>query len=125
MAYAKVINCLLRGEEFVIHGDGEQRRSNTYIDDIVNATLLAQTKSQSGDVMNVCGDETVSLNDAICIIEKVSGKKLRRSYKAARIGDQRETSGSNKFIKESLGWKAVTTIEEGLKVQVETAIRVS
>lgn len=125
MAYAKVIDCLLRGEEFVIHGDGEQRRSNTYIDDIVNATLLAETKSHSGDVMNVCGDETVSLNDAISIIERVAGKKLRKSYKSARIGDQRETSGSNKFIKERLGWKAITTIDEGLRVQVETALRVN
>jgi len=123
MAYAKIIKALNSGEEFIIHGDGEQRRSNTFIDDIVAATLLAEERAKSGDVMNICGDETVSLNHAISIIEEATGRSLKKSFVPGRIGDQRETSGSNKFAKERLGWNAITKVEDGLKIQVETALK--
>jgi len=123
MAYAKIIKSLKTGEEFVIHGDGEQKRSNTYIDDIVAATLLAEERAKSGDVMNICGDETVSLNQAISIIEEAAGRSLKKSFIPGRIGDQRETSGSNEFAKERLGWNATTKVEVGLAIQVETALK--
>jgi len=125
MAYAKILRALKNEEQFAIHGDGEQRRSNTYIDDVVEATLLAETMALPGDVMNICGDETVSLNQAISIIEDFSGKKLRKIHNESRIGDQRETSGSNEFAKERLGWKARTAIQVGLRAQVEAALKFS
>jgi UDP-glucose 4-epimerase len=122
MAYAKIIENLKQGNEFVIHGDGEQRRSNTFIDDIIEATLLSENKAKPGDVMNICGDETVSLNQAISIIENSADKSLKKRYVEARIGDQRETSGSNNFAKERLGWVAKVGIEEGLELQVKAAL---
>jgi nucleoside-diphosphate-sugar epimerase len=123
MAYAKIIENLKQGNEFVIHGDGEQRRSNTFIDDIVEATLLSENQAKPGDVMNICGDETVSLNQAISIIENSTEKSLKKRYVEARIGDQRETSGSNNFAKERLGWIAKVGIEEGLEIQVKAALK--
>ena len=123
MAYAKIINNLKTGNEFMINGDGEQRRSNTFIDDIIEATLLSEVRATPGDVINICGDETVSLNQAISIIEKAAGKSLIKSYVAGRIGDQRETSGSNKYAKEKLGWRTKVGIEEGLRLQVEAALK--
>ena len=125
MAYAKIIKAISCGDEFVIHGDGEQRRSNTYIDDIVQATLLSEDRARPGDVMNICGDETVSLNRAISIIENAAGASLKKRFVAARIGDQRETSGSNKFAKERLGWSAGTKVEDGLKLQVRKALNLN
>jgi nucleoside-diphosphate-sugar epimerase len=123
MAYAKIIANLKQGNEFVIHGDGEQRRSNTFIDDIIEATLLSENKAKPGDVMNICGDETVSLNQAISIIENSADKSLKKRYVEARIGDQRETSGSNNFAKERLGWITKVGIEEGLEIQVKAALK--
>jgi len=118
MAYAKIIRALYDEGEFTVFGDGEQRRSNTYIDDIISATLLAEELAPPRSIINVCGDDTVSLNQAISIIEKHSGKKLRRLNAAGRTGDQRDTSGANSQAKELLGWSAKVGIEEGLLRQV-------
>lgn len=121
MAYAKIIRAIQNGDLFTIFGDGEQRRSNTFIDDIIDATILAETKAEVGDIMNVCGDETISLNEAICILEEVSGKKLKRKHFDSRIGDQKDTSGNNDFAKRKLGWSAKIGILDGLTKQYQAA----
>jgi UDP-glucose 4-epimerase len=118
MAYAKIIKALYDEGEFTVFGDGEQRRSNTFIDDIISATLLAEELAHPRSIINVCGDDTVSLNQAISIIERHSGKKLRRLNATGRTGDQRDTSGANSKAKELLGWSAKVGIEEGLLRQV-------
>jgi UDP-glucuronate 4-epimerase len=118
MAYAKIIKALYDEDEFTVFGDGEQRRSNTFIDDIISATLLAEELAPPRSIINVCGDDTVSLNQAISILENHSGKKLKRLNAAGRTGDQRDTSGANSKAKELLGWSAKVGIEEGLLRQV-------
>ena len=122
MAYAKIIKALHSESVFTVFGDGEQRRSNTYIDDIISATLLAEELAPPRSILNICGDETISLNQAILILEKYSGQKLRRINAAGLAGDQRETSGVNSKAKNLLGWKASVGIEEGLKRQIEAAL---
>lgn len=119
MAYAKIIKALVEESEFTVFGDGEQKRSNTYIDDIVNATILAEDRAPSRTIMNICGDETISLNQAILILESKTGKKLRRVHAPGRTGDQRDTSGLNKKAKEILNWTAAVGIQEGLAKQVD------
>lgn len=122
MAYAKIIQALLSGKEFVVYGDGEQKRSNTYIDDIVDATIRAESRAQNGDIMNICGDQTFSLNQIILLLESLSEKKLNKINSTGRLGDQRDTSGLNAIAKSRLGWTANTPIELGLRHQLDTAI---
>jgi UDP-glucuronate 4-epimerase len=119
MAYAKIIDALVNDFEFTVFGDGEQKRSNTYVDDIVDATILAEGHAPSRSVLNICGDETVSLNQAISILEMEIGKKLRRVDAPGRTGDQRDTSGINDKAKEVLNWTAQVGIREGLANQVK------
>jgi UDP-glucuronate 4-epimerase len=119
MAYAKIIFSLIKGSEFTVFGDGEQKRSNTYIEDIVEATLLAEKLAPARSIMNICGDETISLNEAIEILERHSGTKLKRLTGPGRIGDQRDTSGVNSKAKEVLNWQAKIGIEEGLRNQFQ------
>jgi UDP-glucose 4-epimerase len=123
MAYAKIIKSLFDNEEFVVHGDGEQRRSNTFIDDIIEATILSEDCAPNRSIINICGDETISLNKAIAILEDLTGKKLKRVGAPGRTGDQRDTSGANVKAKELLGWQAKVGIEEGLRQQVEAYIQ--
>ena len=122
MAYAKIIRAIQNGDEFTIFGDGEQKRSNTFIDDIVEATILAESKGTSGDVMNICGEDTISLNEAISIIEDLVGQKLNRKYGNIRTGDQRDTSGLNAKAREKLGWTSIVGIREGLSRQVKATL---
>ena len=119
MAYAKIISSLINSQEFTVFGDGEQKRSNTYIEDIVEATLLAEKLAPARSIMNICGDETISLNEAIEILEKHSGTKLKRLTGPGRTGDQRDTSGVNSKAKEVLNWQAKVGIEEGLRNQLQ------
>ena len=122
MAYAKIIRAIQDGDEFTIFGDGEQKRSNTFIDDIVEATILAESRATSGDVMNICGEDTVSLNEAIAIIEELANRKLNRQYGKVRTGDQRDTSGLNAKAKAKLGWTSRVGIREGLSLQVKASL---
>jgi len=122
MAYAKIIRAINCGEEFTIYGDGEQKRSNTFIDDIVEATILAETRAHIGDVMNLCGDDTISLNHAIQIIESVSGKTLKSRFVEGRSGDQRDTSGVNLLAKKILNWTSRIGIVEGLEMQYKASL---
>jgi nucleoside-diphosphate-sugar epimerase len=122
MAYAKIIRAIQNGVEFTIFGDGEQKRSNTFIDDIVEATILAESKGTSGDVMNICGEDTISLNEAISIIENLVGQKLKCKYGKVRTGDQRDTSGLNAKAREKLGWTSRVGIRDGLSLQVKASL---
>lgn len=122
MAYSKIINCISQHKQFSIHGDGTQRRSNTYIDDVVEATILAESQAVPGDVMNICGNETISLNEAISLIEEFCGKALVSNRVEGRRGDQRDTSGSNVFAIERLGWKPRVRFREGIEIQVRASL---
>jgi UDP-glucuronate 4-epimerase len=119
MAYAKIIQALFDDSVFQIQGDGEQRRSNTYVDDVLDATILADDLAQPRSILNICGDETVSLNQVIQILERLSGKKLNLIKVPARLGDQRYTSGLNSRAKEILNWVPKIGIEQGLYNQIE------
>ncbi len=119
MAYSKLIDALINGKTFTVFGDGEQRRSNTYIDDVVSATILAESNAPSGSVLNICGDETISLNEAISMLEVYTGKPLTRKMAPGRTGDQRDTSGFNEKAKKLLGWKTSVDFEVGLRNQVQ------
>jgi UDP-glucose 4-epimerase len=122
MAYAKIIDCVKTGRKFQIYGNGEQKRTNTYIDDIVEATILAEKLADVGDVMNICGDEALSLNEAIAIIEGISNLKLKVEYIEIRKGDQKDTDGANFSAKKKLGWSARTDFKTGITNQINAAL---
>jgi len=123
MAYSKIIRCLVEGKSFTIHGDGNQIRSNTFIDDAVNATLLVEEKVTEQVTLNICGDETVSLNDVIEILENISGKTLLKKWTKNRVGDQRQTAGINELAKQILGWRCTTDIRTGLTLQLNSFLQ--
>jgi len=122
MAFAKLIQAALTGDEFTIFGDGSQMRSNTYIDDIISATILADSRTVSGEILNVCGDETISLNQVIEAIEQFTSKKIKLVRREVRIGDQRKTSGDNTKIKSLLNWGCKVDFNQGIKKQIDSAI---
>ena len=117
MAYSRIIDALLTGNEFVKFGDGEQSRSNTYVGDIVNATILSMYSTVEQKVFNVCGDESVTLNKVIGILEEISEKKLRTVTAPERPGDQHNTSGVNQLAKQLLIWQPKFNLELGLSEQ--------
>lgn len=117
MALAKIVACLVEGRPFELHHDGTQSRSFTYVDDAVEATILAMEKGSTGDVFNVGGGEEVSMREAIETLAEVSGRELELVRAPRRQGDQNRTLADTSRIREQTGWAPRTPFAEGLEAQ--------
>ncbi len=105
-----------RGEPLEVHSDGKQSRDFTYIENVVQANLLAAEKPKAaGEFFNIANGKNNSLLDIIAVLEKLSGKKLQRRHDPARAGDVRKTWANIAKAKRLLGYKPVVGFEEGLK----------
>ena len=110
----------LRGTPLEVHGDGEQSRDFTYIDNVVEANLLAaQAPDVGGEAFNVgCGDRT-SLLQVIAQIEKLTGRRLERRHHPLRGGDVAHTLADVSKAKRMLGYSPLVGFPEGLRRTVE------
>jgi UDP-glucose 4-epimerase len=110
----------LRGEPLQVHGDGRQSRDFTYIDNVVEANVLAaRASAASGEVFNVgCGDR-VSLLDIIGRLEKLLGRALPRQHSPSRAGDVPHTLADIDRAKRLLGYTPLVDFDEGLRRTVD------
>ena len=118
MAYNIFIDRVLRGQPITVYGDGSQSRSNTFIDDAVQATLLAWQRGEDGGVYNVGGGEQRDMNWVIGTIERLVGKRAQIVREPRRVGDQLHTSANIARARRVLGYDPSTPLEEGLRRQV-------
>ncbi len=117
MSILRFIHWIINEEKVQVFGDGEQRRSFTYVKDVVDA-LLKMSGLEKSHTFNVGSNMTVSLNDVIKLIEEYSGKSanienLERAYK-----DPDVVRPDLKNIKKIIGWEPTTSIEEGVEKTV-------
>lgn len=117
MAYHKIINAVIQDEEIHIFGDGEQSRTNTYIDDCASATISAASVESQNKIYNISGTERTSLNVAIKYIEESLGKPAKLNYTHRRPGDQRHTNGNSEKAKSELGFTNSVKMRDGLSRQ--------
>src|SRR5215475_10517868 len=118
--YAAVIPLFMRaahdGQPLEIHGDGEQSRDFTYIDNVVDANRLALTTAGvGGTVFNVACNERHSLLDIVAVLERLVGHALPRRHVGARRGDVRHTQASIDHINGKLGFRPSVGFEDGLR----------
>jgi len=119
MAIHKFVNAILNEEEITVFGDGTQTRDFTFVDDVVEANILASANGIKGEVFNVGGGSRVSVNELIKKIEETTGKKARINYIEKQKGDVRDTLADTGKISNELNWKPRVKIEEGLMRFVE------
>jgi nucleoside-diphosphate-sugar epimerase len=119
MAFARIIDALARGDSFALYGDGLQSRSFTFVADAVAATIAAMQGPPA--LYNVGGGAEATMRDAISTLERVSGRTLELVEQAAAAGDVRRTAADTQRIERDLGWRARTTLEDGLRAQWEWA----
>ena len=100
-------------------GDGEQSRDFTYVDNVVEANLLAlDAKDAPGEIFNIgCGAQ-VSLNDLIRKLEAILGVRAKVDYQPARPGDVRDSLAAIDLAQQHLGYTPQVSIDEGLKKTV-------
>jgi UDP-N-acetylglucosamine/UDP-N-acetyl-alpha-D-glucosaminouronate 4-epimerase len=109
------------GEAVPIHGDGEQSRDFTYVDNVVEANVLAAEAAEaSGRVLNIATGEPRSVNALADVIGEVLGKPVEKEYLPERTGDVRDSWADVTEARRLLGWEARVALEEGLRLTAES-----
>jgi len=113
---AKFITQMLRGEQPTIFGDGEQSRDFTYIDNAVEANLLAcqAPKSAAGEVFNVATGRSFSLNETFKLLQEITGYTGSPQYGPDRDGDVKHSLADISKAETGIGYKTIVNFEEGL-----------
>lgn len=111
-------NKMLRGENPVINGDGEQTRDFIYVSDAVEAGVRAAVKKATGPINIATGVET-SVNEIYRVIKKVTGSDVEAVYGPAIKGEVNRIFLDVQRAEKALGWKAKVDLEEGIERFVE------
>ena len=106
---------LLEGRRPTIHGDGEQTRDFTFVDNVVRANLLAlESEVEPGSVINVGAGERLSVNALYRAMEEIAGVELPPIHGPARPGDVRDSLASLDRARRLLGYEPRAAWKDGL-----------
>jgi UDP-glucose 4-epimerase len=114
----KFITSILNNKSPIIYGDGEQTRDFTFIEDIVNANILAAESDNTG-IFNIAGGKRISINKLAHTIMKICKTKLNLTYKEPRYGDIKHSLADITKAKEKLNFIPNFGLEKGLKETIK------
>jgi nucleoside-diphosphate-sugar epimerase len=114
------ITKILKGESPVIYGDGEQSRDFTFIDNAVQANLLAaRSQDAAGRVVNVACGTRYTLNDVVSRIQELTQSSVRPTYASRRPGDVVHSLGDITLASRLLGYSPSVSFDQGLSTTVD------
>ena len=105
------------GTVFDVFGDGEQTREFTYVGDAVEGTIRAATRGAPGDLYNLGGGSSVTVNHVLDLLSEIAGTEVKRRHSARQAGDHRRAGASITRARIQLGWEPRTSLREGLAAQ--------
>jgi UDP-glucose 4-epimerase len=113
------IKKLLDEEQPVIYGDGLQSRDFIYVEDVIQANLLAAESNQAqGLVINICSGQETDLQNLVDYLAEIFSRDIQPVYQDARAGDIYRSLGDPTLARELFDFQPVTGMAEGL---META----
>jgi len=118
MGYFVFIERLLKEQPITVFGDGTQLRGNTYVGDIVRATLLSSEQFERRAVYNVGGSEEISAIQVIGLLEAIMGRTAKVEYGPARPGEQQRAVADTRLVRQKLAFEPGTSLRDGLAAQV-------
>jgi len=111
---------LQSGQSLVVYGDGEQSRDFTYIDNVVEANILAiKARRTHGAVINIGCGESLTLNRLIQLLEEILRVEAVVDHEPPRRGDVRHSLADISLARDVLGYQPKVTVLEGLRQTVE------
>ena len=114
MGIHKFVKAIFKGDEITIFGDGTQSRDFTYVDDAVEANMLAAECDITGKVFNIGGGSRISVNGLIEIIEEKVGEEAKIKYIENQKGDVGDTLADVNKARAMLNWQPKIDIHRGL-----------
>jgi nucleoside-diphosphate-sugar epimerase len=122
----KFINCLLNNRPITIYGDGEQSRDFTFVENVVQANMLAlNAAAAGGEMCNVGCGERISLNRLVVLLETEIGRKARVIRVEPRLGDVRHSLADVDRARAVFNYQPKIGVEEGLRRTVASYFTVS
>jgi CDP-paratose 2-epimerase len=108
----------LREESITLYGDGKQVRDVLYVEDLVNAFLLAEQNAQTlaGRAFNIGGGpgNAISLLDLLDRIEALDGRRPQVVFDGWRTGDQRYYVSDTRAFEQATGWRQKVAARDGI-----------
>jgi len=119
-AIPAIVSRIVKGISPTIYGDGEQTRDFCYIDNVVEANLLAASSDLlAGQVVNVACGQRVSVNDIVRLANQFTGHAVKATYAPPRAGDVKDSWADCSLAEMLIGYKPKVFFEEGLKRWIE------
>jgi nucleoside-diphosphate-sugar epimerase len=112
----RFIRAILAGEAVTIYGDGEQSRDFTFVDNVVQANLLAADANDvSGEILNVATGTSVTVNGLADAIGALLGTDVERTYEPDRKADVRASWADIGEAQRLLGYEPHVDFADGLR----------
>jgi nucleoside-diphosphate-sugar epimerase len=116
---AMIARAFLRQDPFEVWGTGEQIRNWTYVDDIVEGTILAAERIEDGTAVNLGTMERVKVLDAVHMVLEMAGYRPELVLRPEMPTGPLNRVADNSLAKELLGWQPRTNFADGLKTTLE------
>jgi UDP-glucose 4-epimerase len=119
-AIPNFISALMAGRAPVVFGDGEQSRDFTYVDNVVDANVLAMDAPEArGRVYNVACGERVTINELIAELRELLGSSVEAEYRPPRPGEVRHSLADIAAARRDLGYEPAVALRDGLERTIE------
>ena len=114
------VTAILKDKPPTIFGDGLQSRDFTYVDNVVEANLLAaRVKHTKGEVINIACGKAVTVNEIIEVINNLLGKNIKPIYTDPRPGDVKHSLADISLAKKTIGYKPKVQFKDGLQKAID------
>jgi UDP-glucose 4-epimerase len=114
---SRFLSQILGGGSVVVYGNGEQTRDYVYIDDVVDAVVLAATaEGVSRLTLNVGSGVETSVNELIALVERATGQRAHVLHNVQEQGGVSRLCADISLAKQRLGYRPSLTLDEGLRL---------
>jgi UDP-glucose 4-epimerase len=110
---SRIINHMLKGDELIINGDGEQTRDWIYVGDVIRANMIALTHSRKSGIWNIATGIGTSLNEAVAIVQNITGHDDEVPH-GPPVPEQRHIVLDPSKANKDLDWEPGMTLRAGL-----------
>ena len=112
----RFIQLIAAGQPVTINGDGEQSRDFTFVDNVVQANLLAaDAAATSGAILNIATGRSETVNRAAALIGSLLDQPVERVFAAAQLADVRESLADITVARTLLGYEPTVSFSDGLQ----------